>query len=305
MKKLLLIISIISQAALLPACKNKDLIICDHSEEGNADFNVIIHWDEDAKKPDNGMMLNFLALGSSPEYGHEYLNSCEGGKVCLPYETNYQSLCYDYYAENINFTDDHLEAYCQYMVRATYSRAFPDENTVQQPGYPFWVDRVGDFYVDGSDLHFYMKNVVKKYTFEIRGIEGLEYISATRGAISGMSASYFLCDGGFSAEPYSILFDSKRDTDKGIITGYFYTFGRLDTEDNMFTIELLYPSRSGGIMHGTWDVTDQVINAQHLPNVPDILIINDGEIPPVEPDGDSMFQPDVDDWNDVIVTIPM
>lgn len=291
------------------SCKNKDLCYDDHLDK--QDVNVVIHWKDGAVKPAKGMMVNLFPLGNSPKYGMAQLPA-DGGPVKLVEGSAYFSLCYDYYAENIYFRNeynaDEIEAYCSPMVRATYSRNNPGEHTVTEPDFPFWVDRVDNFPVDGNDLHFYPDNVVEVFTFEIRGINGAQHISATRGGIGGMSGSYFLSDGTLSAAPTTVLFDAKKDGANGKITGSFRTFGALNSQTNKFTIEILYPSQNDGIIYASWDVTDQVRSALHIPGTPDIIIENRGEIPPIEPDDDdkgSGFDADVERWEDVYVPIPM
>jgi hypothetical protein len=299
----------------LSSCRNKELCYDPH-DGPRADMNIVIHWPEGVAKPGKGMMVNlFGADGSTPDYGMASYPA-DGGPVRLFGGGVYDGLCYDYYAGNVYFRGedayDGAEAYCAPLVRATYSRAFPDENTVSEPANPFWVDHTDDFTVDGSDMHFYPRNVVEVFTFEIRDIEGARYITSCRGGIGGMAGSHFMADGTLGNE-VTVLFDAQQDGLNDKITGSFRTFGSLRTSGNVnaFTIEILYPSEEGGIINGRWDVTDQVLAAQHIPGTPDIIIDNGGVVPPIDevenpdPGPGSGFDADVEDWEDVRVPLPM
>jgi hypothetical protein len=86
----------------------------------------------------------------------------------------------------------------------------------------------------------------------------------------------------------------------GKIVGSFRTFGRLDAENN-FTIEILYPSNTSGILQYTWDVTGQIDQAGHF----DIVIENPEKIVIPDEGGESAsgWIVDVDKWEDE--TVPL
>lgn len=289
------------------SCKNKELCYEDHHK--THEMNVIIHWEDGVQKPTKGMLVNLLAHGDSPYYGRAHFDA-DGGPITLSDGAAYLSLCYDYYVEDIYFkheTDmDQIHAYSPSMMRSTYSKVYPDEQTVAEATYPFWVDRISHFPVDGNDMHFYPENVVQIFTFEIRGVAGAAHISSTRGGIGGMSALYYLTDGALASEPATVLFNAQKDGVNNKIVGSFRTFGALHTRANKFVIEILYPSKTEGIIQASWDVTNQVRRAEELNY--HIIIENDGQIPPIIPDDDergSGFEADVKEWEDVYVTIPV
>ena len=313
MIKRLIYLTIPVALAVFSSCKHKELCYDPHDGLIRTEMNIVIHWQDGVTKPAKGMMVNLFGVGATPHYGMEHFPA-DGGPVSLVTDGTYHGTCYDYYAENIYFRNEYdyqaLEAYCAPLTRATYSRAFPDDVTVAEPDFPFWVDRVQDFPVTGEDMHYYPDNVVEVFTFEIRNVEGAQYISACRGGIGGMSASYGIFEGTLAQVASTVLFDAAKDGANKKITGSFRTFGRVNASavTNNFTIEILYPSKNGGIIHATWDVTDQVVAALHIPGIPDIIIDNDGRIPPIIPDDDdkgSGFEADVERWEDITVPMPM
>ena len=303
-----LIVVAILLPALLVACKNKDLCY-DHPH--GLGIEVRVNWEPGMTKPKQGMRLNLFSVSETPY--HDYDDMSTDRKMIYLYpETSYLSLCYDYYgSQNIYFrneTDiDKIEAYCASLVRASYTRAFPDENTVAEPGI-FYVDRIDKFDVLRADtvqvMNFYPKNVLKTYTFRVKHIKGAEFITATRAALSGMSASYFLSTGELATQPSTILFNATVDKKNGWIVGAFRAFGRLDAINN-FTLEILYPSATGEIFSQSWDVTDQMIRIGHIDQEFDIEIETDITIIPSEPGSDSMFDATVNEWKEEPIPIKM
>lgn len=305
------IIYLILAALPAVACTHKKLCLDDHLTRSG--IKVIVHWEDNAAKPPKGMMmLNLFSLNDSPRYGMAQI-PCDGDVIQLVDGSSYCCLCYDYYAENIYFRNEYdndaIEAYCAPLVRATYSRVNPNEHTVAEPEFPFWLDCNSNFPVKGDDLHFYPENAVEVFTFEIRGVVGAQYITATRGGIGGMWGSYFLSSGTAGTPNATVLFNAAKDGANNKITGSFCTFkGARLTQTNKFTIEILYPSKANGIIYASWDVTQQVCDALHVAGIPDIIIENNNDIPPIIPEDDdqgSGFEPDVREWNDEYVPIPM
>ena len=293
--------------ALLVACTNKDLCYL-HTHGKRVD--IVINWEEGVQKPRNGMRTNLFSLTDAPDYGISDM-SATGGPVDLRPGASFLSICYDYYgSENIYFRNekdaDNAEAYCASSVRASYTRANPGENTVAEPG-PFYVDRINKVDIVFADtaqrIDFYPKNVLKTYTFRIRDIEGAQYITATRAALSGMSASYFLTTGKLAITPSTILFNARVDVENGWIVGEFRAFGRLEAI-NSFSIEILYPTATGGIFAQSWNVTDQMEAIGQNGQEYDIEIVTNIVIIP-EGTGGSGFEATVREWDDERIPIKM
>ncbi|MDR1503210.1 MAG: DUF5119 domain-containing protein [Prevotella sp.] len=287
------------------SCENKELGMS--AIESAMPVRIEFDWQGIAQSEiptSEGMRVNiFSADNSVRDYGVDDI-SYTGGTVNLINGAEYMTLAYTYQGNNIYFRNesdrDLIEAYCNAQTRTTYTRAFPDEDTYDEPKGLFYtgkhdkcVARSGEIITIAPESKLY------KYTFEIRDIEGAEFISETRGAISGMSRSFFIRRNQVNPVPATVLFNATVDKVNGKITGSFRTFGRLDAENN-FTIEILYPSNTGGIVHYTWDVTGQINQSGHF----SIVIDNSGiAVPDEGGDAASGWQVDVDDWNDQ--TVPL
>jgi hypothetical protein len=302
---------IISAIAFLPlfSCENKELY---YGPREGQEVAIVIHWDDNQLKPAQGMRVNIFSLNDSPHYGISDMSST-GGKVKLGYNTSHLALCYDYFeSANIYFRNEthseRIEACCASWVRASYTRAFPDENTVAEPGV-FFVDKVSPFEVTRSDtvlvLHFYPQNVSKTYTFRIHGVKGAEYITSTRGAVSGMSASYFPATETLAPTPSTLLFDARADGENDCIEGSFRTFGRVG-DNNWFNMEILYPSTEG-VLSKSWEVTEKLDEAENSGTYH--FEIEDADIT-IVPDstggggsGGGGFNADLNEWKDESVPV--
>jgi hypothetical protein len=179
-------------------------------------------------------------------------------------------------------------------------------------------------------LHYYPDNVLHTFTFLIKDVEGVENISQIRGAISGVSGSYFPATGKQATRPSTLLFDGIAIHTNGNVTGQFTTFGFVDfnTIYNRLTIEILsdanrYYYATWGYWDGKWDrhVTEQLKGAwgtsgsleeqmtwrEHNGGY-DIILSNDGRLsvpyePPAQGSNNSGFIIETSDWDNVVVPI--
>jgi hypothetical protein len=304
-------------AAIATSCQNKELHdpgVLPTQPEGSVV--VRINWAPGLNVPTvDGMRINlFSHTEDIPDYGKDDV-SATGGEVRFPPRRpqtvlSYKTFAYNYEGNNVKFVNESdsilIEATSNSLSRATYSRTFPEEPTIDQVRGDFHVGINPSYMVLETDevqfIDVYPENAVKTYTFEIRGVNGAEFISQTRGGIAGFSASYFLANGGLSTTSSTVLFNAQANGEQNTITGSFRTFGRLDRTNN-FTIEILYPSNTpgAGIVQKTWDVTGQIddgINYHIIIDDADINIPDEGGMG--ETGG---WEVDLNDWNDV--TVPL
>jgi hypothetical protein len=298
-----------------------------------------------ADKPQQGMAAHLFAQNGQQRYERASLPADGGRMdiprsipyipLCYDYYGN------DYIHFRNEDDLDLLEAYSapatglynSYGPNSASNRAAEgeaEENTVSEP-YPY------NFFATHNDtlftalpisgqtqyLHFYPQNVLREFTFLIRDVEGVHNIANASGAISGMSATYRMSSGVKGADPATVLFGNRkgRVTWAGdSITGIFCTFGPADIEHlrNRLTVGVISGKR--GYYSGTWEdtVREQIAGAlgEHgtweeqlawrLQNEGyDIVLQNGGRLViPDEPD-DGTFIVDVDDYDNVIVPLPV
>lgn len=277
-----------------------------------------IEWPEGVIPPKAGMRVNLFALNNSPVSGIDDLSST-GGNIRLVPGSSYMAVCYDYFGpENIRVRNENdpdlIEAYTIPVVRATYSKANPEETTVSEPD-DFYMVRVPEFTFTGEGsvpLVFRPVNVTRSYSYEIRNVKGTENIVDMRSAVSGMSSSFFMGRCKASDEPATLM--ASGHAANGTISGSFRSFGACPGEPHILTVEILTPSVEGGILRVSWDVTE-VIEAQEQQSgenpgeeTPVVVVIDakdeiDIPAPPPNPDTSGAFQVSIGTWNDVYIPI--
>jgi hypothetical protein len=296
-------------AVVTTSCQNKELY--DLNLHRGEEVSVRINWAQGLTIPtQDGMRISLFSLTDDiPDYGINDV-SATGGEVWLQSGASYKTYAYNYAGNNLKFVNEDdtelIEASSSALSRATYSRAFPEEQTIDQIRGEFHVGINPNYTVLDTDYEQFIDvspvNAVKTYTFEVRGVKGAEFISQTRGAISGFSSSYFLATGGLSSNSSTLLFSAQANGTEETITGTFHTFGRRDDVNN-FTIEILYPSNTpgSGIVQKTWDVTDQIDDGVNYH-----IVIDDAQIDIPDEGGEGEadgWDVDMNDWNDV--TVPL
>ncbi len=272
MKKIILhiifAITGVTSVLSLNSCKHKDLCY-DHPHFN--EVNIVIHWDSKSNVPILGMRSHLDLVDGSYKMGLLDISPL-GGKVKIPPNNSYRALCYDYMGGgSIYFNNEEnfekVEIYTNTVTRASYSKLYPNEKLIHQPE-NFYMDKVDIFNVLNpphiNELHFYPTDRVELYTFEIRGIDGVENIRSFAGACSGISRSYFLFEETVSDEPYTVLiYQVHTIKEKNTIQGEFLIFGHCKNTQipHNFTMEIAYGKDE--YLYKTWDVTHQMHDKKH------------------------------------------
>lgn len=139
------------------------------------------------------------------------------------------------------------------------------------------------------------------YTFEIRNVENLKYVTQVSASLSGMSRAEFCAEERLSEVPATLSLGAVSDG-VSTITGAFQTFGhhRNNREPHVLTVYVWL--EDGSKWYYTNDVTEQIENAADRRNV---HIVIDGLSLPKPIENGSGMHPDVDDWQDVEVDLEM
>lgn len=311
MKDKLLILTVL--ICCLCSCRHKDLWYGEDTSERQS-VTVIFDWPADAVKPSNGMRVNLFSRNTHPDYGRVDMGG-NGGTLSLPVGADYLSVSYNYHGNQMLFSDQHdpqqIRVSCSSLARSTYNQAFPLESTYTQPDADLWAGHISSFPIVRSEspleMIFEPLNVVKTYTFEILNVVGTEFITDTRGAISGMSNCYYLGTQRYCSDPATIFFAATADKANHRITGSFRTFSR-QSMANIFTIEILFQSTDGRIIQQSWDVTPQIEPDGHYHiRIEDSGIEVPDETGGEDPGGDGWgvdgWGVDVKDWDRVPVPL--
>lgn len=152
--------------------------------------------------------------------------------------------------------------------------------------------------VDSPDivLTLYPVQQTARYTYEITNVKNLKYASSMCASLSGMAYSLAIGEGELSPTNVIIPFAAKPELANNRITGEFITFGHhpANDEKHMFVLYVIFDN--GEKYYYTFDVTDQVDEAEDSLHIH--LEINDLSFPTPIYNGNG-FQVGVDDWERV------
>jgi hypothetical protein len=321
---------------LLSACENKDLFpLCDTT--GETLVEVIIHWEDTPASayPESMRTLWYAQDGNKEMY--DKLFNVYGGYDRLP-ASEYTPLCFDYYGNALldfrgfgsagDFEVYNLPASSLYN---QYANPLPDEPTVAEAASPYL------FYVDGRPqtvdteslhagdtlrVHFYPENVLREFTFVIYDVQSVQKMAKNSGAITGMSASYFLAENRLATSPSTILFSRVKATGDRI-AGRFCTFGPVNVEQERIRLTVEALSVNNYYYFGAWEktVSQQIKSSMEGSGTGsfaerqawwrernggfDIVLANEGQLEVSDdgggPSGNGGFEVGADEW----VTTPV
>jgi hypothetical protein len=206
---------------LLSSCEMDDFVFRPVKDVSFArNLYVSVHWDHPApgdSLPDGGMRI--LLFPESGGTSLEYPLGIYGGWLWLPPGSSCLPFCYNY--ENMEYLEllhrDNAGLFEVHNVSA-YDNIYNtkvgighDEPTVRESfPYAFYISRDNAAFSvpsSGSDtLHCFPRNVLHEFTFLVYGVDGAKNVASSRGAISGMSASYFPASDALSENASTVLF---------------------------------------------------------------------------------------------------
>lgn len=177
---------------------------------------------------------------------------------------------------------------------------------ISESGLSYWFVRDGETEattISNTEKRFILMphEQVCDYTFEIRNVENLQYVSQVSASLSGMSGSVFCAEERLTEECVTLPLEAVSD---GVskITGEFHTFGHHEANREPHILTVYVWLEDGSKWYYTNDVTGQIDNAADRRNV---HIVVDGLSLPKPIENGSGMHPDVDDWQEVEVDLEM
>ena len=140
--------------------------------------------------------------------------------------------------------------------------------------------------------------IVETYAFEVRNIQGIEYIASVEAFITNQARSSFFGRGEKGTEPATIYFPMEVDRTNGELKSTFNTFGKLPGESHSYLHMLLYDTQ-GNPFTITDDITEQFYNPDH------VIVIEDSVVIPEPQAGGGGIAPTVDPWEEVNQDVPI
>lgn len=140
--------------------------------------------------------------------------------------------------------------------------------------------------------------IVETYGFEVRNIQGLEYISSVEAFVTNQARSSFFGRGEVNNSPATLYFPVDVDLKKGVLYTTFNTFGKLPGESHSY-LHILLVDTEGQEYRISTDITDQFEKEDH-----EIIIEDEIDIPQPTGGGGGIA-PTVDPWDETIHDVPI
>lgn len=184
-----------------------------------------------------------------------------------------------------------------------------NERMAKTPGM-MWSDRLDNVALDDENesgpltITFYPEEAVCHYTVDVLDIEHSEYLRGAEvdATLSGMAEGFL--HGKHHATDVSVTmpFTLKADPAQNSLHSEFLTFGECDTASRPHILTVYVILTDGTKWCHAFDVTSQVSTA---PDPRHVHIVVRGLDLPQPIAGGSGFHPDVNDWNDINIDLPM
>ena len=210
------------------------------------------------------------------------------------------------------FTDEIPES----KYRSLQGRALENEHIYYEPDHLF-VARDADLYVEAhSDvkvIELDANTIIDTYYVQIR-VKNLEYAASATAVLTGLSATNTIGDNTRHQEESSALYiemhkstdERIEDENKDVLCGVFNTFGRIEGVPSDLHITFQALTREGEYAEKTINMTP-IFLSEDARERRWLLIEDVWELPvPINPPGGGGgFSPEVDDWDNEEVVIPI
>lgn len=309
-------------ALTFSSCHHKDLDI-----EVNDRYEIYVNFDW-RNAPDatpESMLAYFFPATGAPEMLYTFSDPA-GGKISIPYGQYSGIGINGDNADRMGMRNTHDPDLFEVYVRdaenlqaySIASRSVPraegaeGERMAKTPGM-VWSDRRDNIALDRESLsgnngvkiiNFYPEEAVCHYTVDILDIEHSDYLHGSEidATLSGMAEGYLQGKRSTTDVAVTMPFTLKIQDDGQQLHSEFLTFGECSTTSRRHFLTVYVYLTDGTKWYHSFDVTDQVTTAPDPRHVH--IVIRGLDLPqPIE--GGSGFKPDVNDWNDININLPM
>lgn len=297
--------------ALFISCEQKNLY---QNFAYTTEIQVVFDWKYAPNVALETMRLYLFPLNGGKPQTYEFTDY-RGGRIHVPVN-RYRALCVNSDTESILYRNidlfDHFEAYAPDGVLHARSSSVPraqgtaNERIVKSPDYLYSAsldDVTIEFSKKIQTVILFPEQSVCRYRVEIRNVSNLEYISADgiSGALSSMSGGLLVGRRELSPSPVTVPFEIYPH---GVSTlkANFLVFGRVRSMELTNKLVVYVIMTDGSKSYYTFDVSRQIAEAA---NPYDVYILLDGlPLPKPITNGDG-FHPEIDEWQDIEVDVPM
>lgn len=142
------------------------------------------------------------------------------------------------------------------------------------------------------------RTIVETYSFEVKTVEGIDYVESAEAFVTNQARSSFFGRGEVNPEPATISFPVGVDRKNGRLYTAFNTFGKLPGESRSY-LHILIRDTGGNEYYISQDITEQFIKPSH-----EIVIEGTVNIPVPESNSGGIA-PSVDPWNEENHEVPI
>lgn len=314
-------------ATTLTACCGSDTDGQDQPDGSN--LSVRLDWSDQPEAAPATMALAVFADGAQPV--QTAFKGRDGGSLSLPANT-YKLIAFNDDTEALfsrGSTWDDFEIYAQETELVVTARMFAttrsvpmargteDEQVIFEPD-QLWTSAVSDAVVKSEGLQTIvmpMESAITEYNFTVNNVDNLSYVADAMATISGMSASWLpaqhRCSDTHCIIPFSLSGEGST------LCGTIRTFGHCpdegheDPDDHANHILTIYVQmEDGSKVYFTSDVTEEMHDSEHhseeggTGNTTIPIVIDQLPLPkPIT--NDNGLQPEVGEWVELNITIPM
>lgn len=309
-------------AVALSGCRHKDI---DFDVDNRCEIYVDFDWRNAPDANPESMLAYFYPIGGGAPLLYTFSDPT-GGRISIPYGY-YNGIGIN--GDNTEWArmrgtedPDLFEVYthdaASLQAYGLVSRAVPRaEGTEQErmactPGM-LWSDRQDNIALDAKSIAdaggvkiitYYPDEAVCHYTVDVLDIEHSEYLRGLEvdATLSGMAEGYLHGKRSATDVAVTMPFTLKSANDGQQLHAEFLTFGECASTAHKHILTIYLILTDGTQWYRTYDVTDQVSSAPDPRHVH--IVVRGLDLPkPIE--GGSGFIPDVNDWNDVNINLPM
>lgn len=305
---------------LVASCTHKELCVS-HPHTLIAD--VTFDWSNAPDASPESMSLYLFPVGQEKSLRYEF-GSLEGGKIKInPGE--YKAIFLNSDTRNIilenkdsfeefliKSEDATLHANPAYLSASSSNppraRGTQDERVAASPEC-IWAGSAGTFVFDENNntLHLEPMPAFISFNVDINNIENAEYAYAITGALSTLADGFLPGSGVLSDDLATVPFALNVKTKSQSAQGSFRSFGHCPRENMTHYLTIYTTLIDGTNTSFTYDVTDQIHNADNANNI--TITLNTLPLPepefPEGGEGGGGFVPSIKDWNTVEINISM
>lgn len=305
-------------ALSLTSCRHKDICF-DHSHR--IGVYVAFDWRNAPEANPTSMLTYFYPADGSETLLYTFADR-DGGEISLPYGS-YSALALNgdnsYWASFRNTDDidsfevftrdaEQLEGYGVATQSLPRAKGAESERLAKTPGM-MWGGRtdnitLSDDFEGDKIITFFPEEKVCHYTVDVVDVKNIANLhgASVDATLSGMAEGYLHGKDMTTDVAVTMPFTLAPDTENNSLHAEFLTFGECATISTRHLLTLYIYLTDGSKWYQTFDVTDQVTDA---PDTRHVHIIITGLTLPQPITGSGGFKPDVNDWNDIVIDLPM